>query len=108
MAPQVIPGSDAEADGVAGTGELRYVARQPILDVFGRVFGYELLFRAGPEAAFSGNLDTATSKTILSLMTDLHAGGLTVVVVTHSDLLAEAAERQIRLQDGKIDPPHRD
>jgi c-di-GMP-related signal transduction protein len=60
MASQVFPGSDAEADGVAGAGELRYVARQPILDVFGRVFGYELLFRAGPEAAFSGNLDTAT------------------------------------------------
>jgi putative ABC transport system ATP-binding protein len=50
----------------------------------------------------TGNLDTATSKTILSLMTDLHADGLTVVVVTHSDLLAEAAERQIRLQDGRV------
>jgi putative ABC transport system ATP-binding protein len=50
----------------------------------------------------TGNLDTATSKNILSLMTELHADGLTVVVVTHSDLLAEAAARQIRLQDGRV------
>ena len=30
--------------------QVRYVARQPILDLRGRVHGYELLFRAGPEA----------------------------------------------------------
>ncbi|MGD0097572.1 MAG: HDOD domain-containing protein [Terracidiphilus sp.] len=41
-------------------GGLRYVARQPILDLRGRVHGYELLFRAGPEAAFRGDGDTAT------------------------------------------------
>ena len=34
--------------------ELRYVARQPILDIQGRVNSYELLFRAGPEKAFRG------------------------------------------------------
>jgi len=39
---------------------LRYVARQPILDLRGRVHGYELLFRAGPEAAFRGDGDMAT------------------------------------------------
>jgi EAL and modified HD-GYP domain-containing signal transduction protein len=41
-------------------GVLRYVARQPILDLRGRVHGYELLFRAGPEAAFRGDGDMAT------------------------------------------------
>jgi len=46
------------ADPAAGA--LRYVARQPILDVRGRVHGYELLFRSGPEAAFSGDGDLAT------------------------------------------------
>jgi len=41
-------------------GGLRYVARQPILDLRGRVHAYELLFRAGPEAAFRGDGDIAT------------------------------------------------
>jgi len=41
-------------------GELCYVARQPILDLRGRVHGYELLFRAGPEAAFRGDGNQAT------------------------------------------------
>ena len=44
-----------ESDGV-----LRFVARQPILNLQGMVHGYELLFRAGPEAAFRGDGDLAT------------------------------------------------
>jgi c-di-GMP phosphodiesterase len=40
--------------------ELRYVARQPILDMQSSVYGYELLFRAGPEVAFRGDRDMAT------------------------------------------------
>jgi EAL and modified HD-GYP domain-containing signal transduction protein len=39
---------------------LRYVARQPILDRQGRVHGYELLFRNGPEKIFTGDGDHAT------------------------------------------------
>jgi len=39
---------------------LRYLARQPIMDMHGRVHGYELLFRAGPEAVFRGDGDYAT------------------------------------------------
>jgi EAL and modified HD-GYP domain-containing signal transduction protein len=41
-------------------GVLRYLARQPIMDLHGRVHGYELLFRAGPEAVFRGDGDHAT------------------------------------------------
>jgi len=37
------------------TEGMRYVARQPILDLRGRVHAYELLFRAGPETAFRGD-----------------------------------------------------
>jgi EAL and modified HD-GYP domain-containing signal transduction protein len=44
-----------ELDGV-----LRYLARQPIMDLHGRVHGYELLFRAGPEAVFRGDGNFAT------------------------------------------------
>jgi EAL and modified HD-GYP domain-containing signal transduction protein len=39
---------------------MRYVARQPILDLRGKVHGYELLFRDGPRAVFRGDGDTAT------------------------------------------------
>jgi EAL and modified HD-GYP domain-containing signal transduction protein len=39
---------------------MRYVARQPILDLHGKVHGYELLFRDGPRAVFCGDGDLAT------------------------------------------------
>jgi len=49
------------AAGTTDLGDgLRYVARQPILDLRGRVHGYELLFRNGPEAAFRGDGNLAT------------------------------------------------
>jgi c-di-GMP-related signal transduction protein len=43
---------------------LRYVARQPILDLRGNVHGYELLFRKGYEPAFCGDVELA-SRTML-------------------------------------------
>jgi EAL and modified HD-GYP domain-containing signal transduction protein len=42
------------------TEGLRYVARQPILDLRGRVHAYELLFRAGPEMVFRGDFENAS------------------------------------------------
>ncbi len=41
------------------TAETRYVARQPILDLQGRVHGYDLLFRDTPEAIFLRNTELA-------------------------------------------------
>jgi c-di-GMP phosphodiesterase len=55
----------APLECLSAPGDLRYVARQPILDVRGKVHGYELLFRSGPTAVgFQGNGDTAT-RTVL-------------------------------------------
>ena len=45
-------------------GGSRYVARQPILDLHGRVYGYELLYRVGAETAFRADGELA-SRTIL-------------------------------------------
>ncbi|MGC9157922.1 MAG: EAL and HDOD domain-containing protein [Terracidiphilus sp.] len=42
------------------TGELRYVARQPILDPQGNAHGYELLFWNGRDPVVSSEGDTAT------------------------------------------------
>ena len=41
------------------TSELRYVARQPIMDLRGRVHGYELLFRSGAKSVPGGDGNTA-------------------------------------------------
>lgn len=41
-------------------GDVRYVARQPILDAHGRVHGYELLFRDGPDVIPQADGDLAT------------------------------------------------
>jgi EAL and modified HD-GYP domain-containing signal transduction protein len=54
----------AAQQAAAADAGLRYVARQPILDLRGRVYGYELLFRNGPGTIFSGDGDLAT-RTIL-------------------------------------------
>jgi len=46
---------------MVGPGDgTRYFARQPILDLRGRVHGHELLFRQAPEEGFSGNGNLAT------------------------------------------------
>src|SRR5579863_1305940 len=63
LAPQVLEVPDRQSAPDAASG-LRYVARQPILDLRGRVHAYELLFRDGPVAAFSGDGDLA-SRTML-------------------------------------------
>jgi len=64
MAAQDTVATLAEDSVLALADGLRYVARQPILDLRGRVHGYELLFRAGPDMAFSGDGETATSTMI--------------------------------------------
>jgi c-di-GMP-related signal transduction protein len=58
MAAQVLPGQGPAAAEMGGG--MRYVARQPIMDRHAHVHGYELLFRAGREAAFRGDGDLAT------------------------------------------------
>lgn len=40
-------------------GEMRYVARQPILDMQGRVHGYDLLFRTAPEVVLRRDAELA-------------------------------------------------
>jgi len=51
----------------------------------------------------TGNLDSATTQEILGLISELHAQGNTIVMVTHDSSVAEQAERAIRLLDGRIE-----
>ena len=50
----------------------------------------------------TGNLDTATSKEIMSLFDELHSQGQTIIMVTHELDIADHCLRKIQLQDGKI------
>ncbi|MEV4140056.1 ABC transporter ATP-binding protein [Dactylosporangium sp. NPDC049742] len=50
----------------------------------------------------TGNLDTASGRGILALLRELHAGGTTVVVITHDTSVAAACDRQIHLRDGRV------
>jgi putative ABC transport system ATP-binding protein len=51
----------------------------------------------------TGNLDTRSGEEIMNLLSDLHQGGSTIVMVTHDDDIAAYAERIIRLRDGQIE-----
>jgi ABC-type lipoprotein export system ATPase subunit len=50
----------------------------------------------------TGNLDSATGETIISLFQQLHQEGLTIIVVTHNSELSSAAHRQLALHDGQL------
>ena len=51
----------------------------------------------------TGNLDSATSETIMDILKRLHANnGLSVVMVTHDLDLAETSDRIVRMQDGEV------
>jgi putative ABC transport system ATP-binding protein len=50
----------------------------------------------------TGNLDTANGAAVMDLLKGAAAAGTTVIMVTHSALHAESADRTIRMLDGRI------
>lgn len=51
----------------------------------------------------TGNLDSKTAVEVIQLLRELHAGGQTVVLVTHDNDIAASANRSVRLRDGKVE-----
>jgi putative ABC transport system ATP-binding protein len=50
----------------------------------------------------TGNLDSRTAKEIMALFSDLHADGITLIIVTHDPSIAGHCHRVVRLHDGRI------
>jgi len=53
----------------------------------------------------TGNLDTTSAAQVLSLLEELHAGGATIVLVTHDRSIAARADRVIEVLDGRVLAP---
>ncbi len=50
----------------------------------------------------TGNLDSKSGEAIMKLFDELHANGVTVVMVTHDPEKAKLAKRQIVVKDGRV------
>lgn len=50
----------------------------------------------------TGNLDSATSESLLKLFDGLHDAGLTLAIITHDDDVSVRAHKRVRIQDGEL------
>jgi putative ABC transport system ATP-binding protein len=50
----------------------------------------------------TGNLDTVSTAAVLDLFDELHAEGLTLVVITHDAAVSARAQRRVRIADGTL------
>ena len=62
------------------------------------VSGPQLLLADEP----TGSLDQRTSGEVMELFEDLNADGLTLVIITHDQAVAERARRSVRISDGRL------
>jgi putative ABC transport system ATP-binding protein len=50
----------------------------------------------------TGNLDSEMAVAVMDLLGELHAEGLTIVLVTHDPTVAARADRLLTVRDGRI------
>lgn len=50
----------------------------------------------------TGNLDSETAGSVMSLLRELHADGLTLVLVTHDEDIGSSAQRRVVVRDGEV------
>lgn len=51
----------------------------------------------------TGNLDSVSTADVLALIDELHAGGRTVILITHEAEVGERADRIVHVRDGLVD-----
>ena len=50
----------------------------------------------------TGNLDSETAASVMGLLRELHADGITLVLVTHDEEIGASAERRVVVRDGLV------
>jgi putative ABC transport system ATP-binding protein len=50
----------------------------------------------------TGNLDSATARSVMDLLAELNRAGTTIVVITHDPAVAQRARRQVTIRDGRL------
>ena len=50
----------------------------------------------------TGNLDTQMADSVMELLTEINAGGTTIIMITHELALADRAKRNIFVRDGNV------
>ena len=50
----------------------------------------------------TGNLDSRTGQEVMAMFDELHNEGQTILLITHDQGVAQAAERRITLRDGQV------
>ncbi|MDP3989210.1 MAG: ABC transporter ATP-binding protein [bacterium] len=51
----------------------------------------------------TGNLDSASGETVMKILTDLHAAGNTIILITHEPEAAAYAKRTLYIRDGRLE-----
>lgn len=79
-------------------GELSGGQQQRVSVARALINGAEVILADEP----TGALDSSSGEQLLSLLKALHTEGVTVILITHDPAVAEHAQRQVQLLDGKI------
>ena len=82
-----------EAPGVLSGGQRQRLA-------IARALAHEPTLLLADEP--TGALDSEGGHEVLELFRRLHAGGQTILLVTHDDEVAEAGDRIVRMRDGRV------
>jgi putative ABC transport system ATP-binding protein len=53
----------------------------------------------------TGNLDSTSAASVMGLLDDLHAGGFTILVITHDAQVAAHTRRAVTIRDGRLSEP---
>jgi putative ABC transport system ATP-binding protein len=51
----------------------------------------------------TGALDSKTSKEVIKVLSDLNSTGITTILVTHEQAVADSTRRIINLKDGRVE-----
>jgi EAL and modified HD-GYP domain-containing signal transduction protein len=92
MPLQIVPDTGTETTSQSWADDVRYVARQPILNLQGRLHGYELLFRNSPDAVAPRNGAMATQTMLDNAVIfglDRFTNGLPAFVICTAEALTE-------------------